>query len=244
MIQAVLFDLDDTLLGNHLDTFLPSYFALLGRYAESIMPRDQFIQELLTCTEITVRNTDPTRTNYEVFWHTFTQRTGLDATTTEQFFDHFYRTEFPQLEQVSQRRPAAQALVDYCLQNGLQVVVATNPLFPTAAIHERLRWAGFSATETPFALVTTMDNMHTTKPHRQYYEEIGRKIGVAPANCLMVGDSWENDMKPAKAVGMKVYWVPADGDIAENPDLLDGCGSMDDLWTAVRNGWLSVISER
>jgi len=38
MIQTILFDLDETLLGNHMDTFLPSYFALLGKHAARYIP--------------------------------------------------------------------------------------------------------------------------------------------------------------------------------------------------------------
>jgi FMN phosphatase YigB (HAD superfamily) len=49
--------------------------------------------------------------------------------------------------------------------------------------------------------------MGTSKPNPAYYREIAEKIGCAPEDCVMVGNEVQNDILPAKRVGMKTFWV-------------------------------------
>ena len=242
MIEAVLFDLDDTLLGNDVDTFVPRYFRLLGAYAAELIPAEQLIPALLVCTRITIQNVDRTRTNDEVFWEAFTARTGLDTAVAEPFFARFYEEVFPQLQAVTVVRPLAPALVQACLDAGLKVVIATNPLFPRAAIEQRLAWAGVPVTQFDYALVTTMENMHATKPHSIYYAEILQCIGCAPDKALMVGDNWQNDIVPAATLGMHTFWMPPTAEPPPDAALLAGWGALDDLYARVQDGWLSALN--
>ncbi|MCZ7668431.1 MAG: HAD family hydrolase [Chloroflexi bacterium] len=181
MIKAVLLDLDDTLVGNHMDTFMPRYFALLSRYAEVYLPPDQFVRVLLTSSQAMIMDSDPALTNREVFWQTFEAQTGLAPAVMEPFFDTFYREQFSALAAVTQFRETAVSLVNFVQQQGYKVVIATNPMFPRQAVLERLRWAGLPADEFNFDLITSYENMHSTKPNRFYYQEILQRIGVAAA---------------------------------------------------------------
>ncbi|MCP5097364.1 MAG: HAD family hydrolase [Chloroflexi bacterium] len=211
MVQAVLLDLDDTLLGNDMDTFMHHYFRLLGEFATALMDKDKFLQELLVCTRAMIMNVDTAVTNRDVFWQTFAQRNDMNnIDELEQFFDTFYREQFPQLEKTTQRYDAAAQLINWCQENDLKVVIATNPVFPTYAIEERLRWAGIPAKEHWYDLVTTYDNMHSTKPHPSYYREILDEIDCPAKAALMVGNDWENDIVPAAECGLATYWIAAD----------------------------------
>lgn len=212
MLKAVLFDLDDTLLGNDMDHFLPGYFALLGQHAERYLSRDRFLQELMTCTEAMIRDVDPALSNRDVFWQHFARRTGLDAVEMEAFFEQFYRHQFHQLRDRTEKRPFAAELVQFCLDHNLDVVVATNPLFPLIAIEARLAWGGLPVDQYNFALVTAYENMHAAKPQPAYYTEILDKIGCAPAEALMVGNDWEADILPARSVGIQTYWLSLAGE--------------------------------
>jgi ribonucleotide monophosphatase NagD (HAD superfamily) len=118
------------------------------------------------------------------------------------------------------------------------VVVATNPLFPQTAIEQRLLWAGVSVSEYEYALVTTMENMHATKPNESYYQEIADHLKLAPEEMLMVGDSWEYDIFPASALGMKTFWIPPDDQPAEDESLLLGSGSLAVFYEQLQNGLL------
>ena len=243
MLKAVLFDLDDTLLGNHMDTFIPRYFGLLGQYAEVYLPRDEFLKTLMTATHVMAANTDPTTTNRDVFWQSFNEQTGLDAQEMEPFFDAFYANQFLALESVMTRRETAVSLINACQSQNLKVVIATNPMFPRPAVEARLKWAGLPVTAFDFDLVTTYENMHATKPQPIYYEEILERIGVASGEALMVGDDWGNDMVPANSIGCYTYWLPMNGEIAPpQDDVVTQYGSLDELYNLVESGWLAQLA--
>ncbi len=242
MIKAVLFDLDDTLLGNDMDKFLPNYFALLGRHAERYLAKNRFLQELMTGTQAMIASVDTAVSNRDVFWQTFQQRTGLNPAEMEPFFEQFYRNVFPQLVATTEKRPYAAPLVQACLEKGLKVVIATNPLFPAIAVEERLAWAGLPVTAFAYELVTAYENMHTTKPHPAYYREILAKIACTPETAVMIGDDWKNDIIPADKVGLHTYWITTDGQRPPDGVAVNGSGSLADLWQQVQNGWLETLA--
>ncbi len=230
-VKTLLFDLDDTLLGNDMDVFLPRYFALLGDYARPLIgSADDLLRELLAGTQAMIRNEDRGLSNREVFWQVFAERTGLDRAEAEAYFNRFYDEQFPSLQEVTELRPWAARTVRRALAEGYQVVVATNPLFPLRAIEHRLAWAGVPVEDHDFALVTSYENMHATKPNPAYYEEILEQVRAEPESTLMVGDDWKNDVIPAAALGMRVYWITA-GE-AEPPvaGVVAGAGTLEQFY--------------
>jgi FMN phosphatase YigB (HAD superfamily) len=240
-IQAVLLDLDDTLLGNNTAAFMQRYFALLGEYARPVMDNDTFLPHLIQATQAAIRNTDPAHTNAEIFWANFEALTGGRRAELEPFFRRFYDNDFANLRPATQVRPAAVHLVRAAFDRNLAVVIATNPLFPATAIEQRLAWAGVPVDEYPYALVTTYENMHAAKPQPAYYREILAAIDCPPQRALMVGDDWKNDIAPAAAVGLYTYWIaPADA-APPDPTLLNGQGSLDVLAELVAGGWLERL---
>lgn len=245
MIQALLLDLDDTLLGNNVETFMRRYFGLLSAYARPLFDADTFLPHLIQATQAMIRNTDPGQTNAEVFWQAFEQLTGGRRAELEPFFSRFYETEFEQLRSSTVARPAAAALVRAATDESRAVVIATNPLFPAMAIEKRLEWAGIPTTEYPYALVTAYENMHAAKPQPAYYREILSVIGCPPEQALMVGDDWRNDIAPAAAVGLHTWWITTDEtSLDENaPDLtlVRGHGTLDALAERVATGWLEQL---
>lgn len=235
-IKAALFDLDDTLLQNNMEQFIPRYFGLLAHYAAPHFEnRDRFLSELLRGTQAMIANTDRQMTNREVFWDTFASRTGRDAPELESFFAGFYERVFPQLEAVTERRPVAVEMVRYCFEQGMKVVIATNPLFPRRAVEHRLAWAGLPVSDYDFELVTTYEIMHAAKPQREYYEEILSHVDVPREQALMVGDDWENDIVPAAEIGLRNYWVTASDMSPPREDVVDAYGTLDDCFCWLRN---------
>jgi HAD superfamily hydrolase (TIGR01549 family) len=242
MLKAVLFDLDDTLLVNDIDRFLPAYFKAISKFAASLMDPQHFMQILLACTEKMIQSTDTAVTNRSVFWQAFHELTGRHGEETEQYFEQFYRTEFPKLAGLTKPQKIARPLIRSAQKAGLKVVVATNPLFPPLAIEHRLKWAGLPSTDMQFDLITTYANMHSTKPQVTYYQEILEKIQVQPDEALMVGDDWENDIVPAAKAGLWAYWLGS-WDDAPNPSLIVGAGTLDDLFESVRDDWQGLVRE-
>ena len=239
MITAVLFDLDDTLLGNDMNLFLPHYFELLGNFVEPIMPKAQFLPQLLASTQAMIEDVDTAVTNRQVFWNHFCHQTGLEQATLESYIEQFYRQEFPKLQPLTQQRPLAKSLVRAAFGNGRKVVIATNPLFPRIAIEERLTWAGVPASAHDYALVTTYENMHAAKPQPAYYREILSVIDCPPQSALMIGDDWENDIEPAAAINLQTYWVCSDEAVPPQPELSTAYGSLGKLKEGLENGRFS-----
>lgn len=53
----------------------------------------------------------------------------------------------------------------------------------------------------------TQDDFDITKPDPRYLERIARACGVDPGECVMVGDRIDNDIIPARQLGMKAVLV-------------------------------------
>ena len=235
MLKAILFDLDDTLLGNPMETFVPSYFQALTHHAARLIPPDRLIPELLRATQAMEANDGHGPTNEETFAAVFYPALGCEPDELKPLFEQFYAQEFPKLRPLTRLLPEARPLVEWALGRGLQVAIATNPLFPRTAIEQRLEWAGVPTTEFDYALVTSYEIMHATKAHPAYYRETCARLGRHPGECLMVGDDWERDIAPAASVGISVYWIAEPGETPPAGDVaLVGRGTLAHLWAWVR----------
>lgn len=237
MLKAILFDLDDTLLGNKTSTFTASYFRLLSEYAAHWLPPEQLMPALLTSSQQVMSQPDPTLTNMEQFWRAFCPQVGKEREEIEPFFNDFYQTKFHEMASSTQFRPLAVEIVDWCSRHGLHIVVATNPIFPAVAIEARLGWAGLPVGQAPFSLVTTMENSYYTKPHAGYYQGILDHIVVEPGDALMVGDDWQNDIAGAARLGVATFWVRNGRALPDDGVRPDGWGELDELQRLLHQGW-------
>jgi len=115
MIRAALIDLDDTLLGNKIDAFLPAYLERLGAHLNEVVPAEQMIPTLLQATRRMTQNRDAGRTLEETFAQAFYPALGVPPQRLRERIDSFYTTEFPKLRELTRRRPEARVLVDSAL---------------------------------------------------------------------------------------------------------------------------------
>ena len=210
MIRAVLLDLDDTLLDNKMEVFLPAYFQKLGDYLSDLLDPSLMLSELLAGTQQMIGNMDPTLTLERVFAEYFYPAVGLQEGPLREHFEIFYRQIFPSLESLTEYRPEARPFVDEIALKGLDLAVATNPLFPYIAVEERLGWAGFDSPEDIFQVITTYEQFHFTKPHPEYYAEILGHLGIAPYKVVMIGDDPMRDLEPARTLGIGTFHLSED----------------------------------
>lgn len=207
VIETVLIDLDDTLLKNDMEKFIPAYLRLLGDYLSDLAPPERIIQEHLAGTRAMLENNDPTLTLQAVFAARFYPSLGLIERDLADRLDIFYRELFATLKPLTKPVRGARRLVEWAIENGLEVVIATNPVFPLTAIEQRLDWAGLNVGEVPLALVTSCEMSHFCKPNLAYYAEILGRLGRSPAQAAMIGNDPQADLNPASDLGMAVFHV-------------------------------------
>lgn len=203
MIDTVLFDLDGTLLPMDQDEFVHTYMTLL---AKSLAPHGYEPKHLVAAvwsgTKAMVENTGEA-TNEEVFWADFCHIFGEDARKDEPLFEEFYATDFAHARKVCGFDAAAAEVIAMLKEKGIRVALATNPLFPAIATRQRIRWAGLKTED--FELVTTYENSRRCKPNPDYYRDVLAELGVEPENCIMVGNDVDEDILPARQLGMKTF---------------------------------------
>jgi FMN phosphatase YigB (HAD superfamily) len=206
VIHCVLFDLDGTLVHFEYDDFLKEYFKAITKAVAALVEPAQFVEALVFSTEAMIRNEDPSRLNSQVFMEDFFQRVSVPEDTLMPVFGDFYANEFAELKNALgvQPHPEARAMLEFLLQEGYDVVIATNAVFPVEAIIERMRWGGIQG--LPYKLITCYETMHFCKPNLKYYEETLEIIGYKPEECLMVGNNMDEDII-AGALGLKTYLI-------------------------------------
>ncbi|HNB51760.1 MAG TPA: HAD-IA family hydrolase [Anaerolineales bacterium] len=214
---TLLIDLDNTLLGNDMDVFLPAYLQRLGRCLAVYAEPGKMIQALMHATQQMIENNHPTQTLKDVFDAHFYPTLHLPYEVPQADLLDFYEHEFGQLRPLTQLRPEAIQLVNEALEKGVRIAVATNPLFPATAIHQRLDWAGLSPAKIPFAHITTYETSHFAKPNPAYYAEILAYLGWPEDPVLMIGDDWELDIQPAHSLGLTGFWIHENGAEAKHP---------------------------
>ena len=232
MIQALLVDLDDTLLENDVGRFIPAYFELLAGELAAFGPKDRILSAILTGTKAMLENEDPERTLAQVFYASFESATGADPDSVAVVLERFYRETYPRLETITRRKEGAAAFLRSAMTQGLAVAVATNPLMIRSAIEHRLAWAGAPTSEFGYALITDVETFHFAKPRPAYFAEALAYLGRLPTEAVMVGNDAGEDLEPAASLGMPVFHVA--GAAADGPPA-------GDLADASR--WLAALAE-
>lgn len=211
MTLTLLLDLDGTLLDNDQNAFFAAFaqtwLAALSRHAEPGALSAGFqagVRAMLL-------NRDPALTLSDAFYRAFLARVpGVAEPALRSDVEVYYREVYPSLEGNTRPRPSAVRLVDWAFSQGYQVAIATNPLFTHFAVQERLRWAGLPAEEYPFVLLSANESFHFAKSPAFYAELMGR-LGWPDGPVLMAGDDLQLDVVPARALGLPVFHVIANG---------------------------------
>lgn len=234
MIKAVLLDLDGTMLPMNQEEFIKIYFGeLCKRFCPILaVDSDTLIKGMWKGTEAMTKN-DGKALNMERFWRVFANECTNDVLKHIKEFDDFYTKEFFNAKNACKYNPVVPETIRVLKQKGYRLIAATNPLFPSVATYNRLKWAG--VTHSDFELVTTYENCTSCKPNPMYYNDIMQKIGLAPNECLMVGNDVSEDVLPCKELGIDIYLI-TDCLINKSESDISSCksGSFKDFLSYVR----------
>lgn len=229
MSFTLLFDLDDTLIDNSMEEFLPAYLKAISSYMAPLVEPSKMIGALLTGTKMMLENHNPECTLRDVFYAYFYPTIGLDHAVIDQAISQFYIDVFPKLQALTRPRPEAVQVVDEAFKRGYQIAIATNPLFPLTAVRQRLAWAGFNPEQHPFAFIPSIESVHFAKPNPACLAEIMAQIGWPEGPVVMIGDDLKNDIQAASNLGIASYWLthenqdaPIDGVVPTAAGNLEG----------------------
>jgi len=227
-----MFDLDGTLLQFSQAEFIDAYFAELGKvFVRLGMDPAASSKAVWAGTKAMILN-DGNMLNAGRFWTVFAEQMRLDARRrleVETACDSFYANEFDAVKSVMTPNDISKRLVRAMSGKGYHVVLATNPLFPACAVETRLRWIGLEPGD--FRLITHYSNSRFCKPNPRYYQEVFEKIGKAPEQCMMAGNSPVEDMS-AGELGAQTFLVT---DCLENEAGAD--------ITAIKRGTLAELED-
>ena len=209
MPLTILSDLDGTLLGTDVNHFFFAFFHELENAIHQKAPNSNVIQQLQYAEDQMIANTNPSLWLKEVFAQHFYEPLGTTEKECEGVLDFYYRNEFPKLQALTQRRPEAAEIANWCQDQGSPLVIATNPVFPTISTRQRLAWAGLR--EDQLAFYSTYDNFHFIKPTLNFYAEcLGRLGWPDDGPVAMLGDDPVHDIQPMEALGCRTFFVTED----------------------------------
>jgi len=95
------------------------------------------------------------------------------------------------------------------LSGGFELSVASNAGSSDAELVKKaLKRVGI---DRFFNSVFTGKELKSKKPELDFYRNLCRNLGTPPGKCLMVGDSLEKDIIPARRAGMQAAWLTEKG---------------------------------
>lgn len=204
-IEALLIDLDGTLVLFDHEKFISEYFKSASTYFPEI-EETTFVRLLAIAEESVRQNNNPNETNIDTFLNVFCPKVSMDREEVLSRFVEFYNKGYDRLQDIVlfQRSKGAIPLLKKAKMREITLVLATNPLFTRTATIKRALFGGINPEEY-FDHITTGENSVFAKPNPRYYSTIAKQIGKSPHLCMMVGNDPEKDIIPAKEVGMKTF---------------------------------------
>ena len=213
MLRAVVFDVDFTLARPGPDLGPEGYRALGARYGLSLDPA---LYEPARAAAVAELKRHPELDHDEEIWVRFTERvivgmggrgdTRAAAVEMERRWVHsahfeLYDDALPVLEMLRKERlligllsNSSRDLDEFVAHHGLVVDAVL-----TSHVHGK------------------------TKPHEAIFRALLERLGVEPAEAVMVGDTVEDDVEGARAIGMRAVLLDREG---RYPEVL---GRLDDL---------------
>lgn len=241
MNLTLLLDLDNTLLDSDMDIFLPAYFQALSEFLQDLVEPELMLSTLLSMTRKMMSNEDPSLTLQQVFDAGFFPMVGMVREELQPRFDQFYEEVFPNLSYLTHSRPEAVEMVKWAMAQGIHLAIATNPLFPLAAIHHRMRWASLPPEEFIFSVVSAYETFHFSKPNPSYFAEVLGRMGWPEGPVVMVGDDVKRDLQGSSALGLPTYWINTTEADAPDGVVIAGHGSIADLRSWLERTDLSTL---
>lgn len=214
-LRAVLFDLDDTLF-DHLGTARAAltatqqqYPALHGLGLDELSARyGELLEELhlqLLAGRLTVAEARQQR--FERLLAPYGVSAAAAGGIGESHYAHYRR-----LRRVL---PGAAELLQALAPDYQLGIVSNNRL---AEQQDKLQQLGLRAL---LPVLVTPEEAGAAKPAPRIFEVALARLGVGPAEAVLVGDSWPADVVGALAAGIRPVWLNRTGAVAPQPGVAE-----------------------
>ncbi|MCO8112646.1 HAD family hydrolase [Acinetobacter lwoffii] len=201
-IQAVLFDLDNTLTHRDLTTqaysrYLAEYYAPTLKQVES----DKII-------EIVRRIDNGGYPKKELLTHGSIGASAAYALLQELSWlnpptiDELAQFWFSQFGRFAVEMPAAEQVLTQLKDEGYQLAIVSNGGHDT-----RLNTIRGLGIETYFDEIISSGLVGFNKPQPEIFQITAERLSVQPAQCLYIGDHPINDVQGATEAGMHALWM-------------------------------------
>ena len=207
MIRAILFDMGGTLDGDGLH-WLERFLALYREFGVNL-PRESIRRafdeaERLSATDETIASAG-FREMIELHVKWQLAHLGLANPQLQQHLVDGFN------DPVRKAVAANERLLAELREHGFELGVVSNGCGNVEKLCADFGYSPF------FSLIVDSRCVGICKPDPAIYIYAAEKLGRAPAEILMVGDSFERDIVPAKKIGMKTAWLHA-GALERCPD--------------------------
>ena len=201
-IQAVLFDLDNTL--THRDLTAQAYSRYLAEYYAPALAQvepDKII-------EIVRRIDNGGYPKKELLTHG-----GIGASAAYALLQELHWLNPPSIEELAQfwfsqfgrfavEMPAAEQVLTQLKDEGYQLAIVSNGGHDT-----RLNTIRGLGIETYFDEIISSGLVGFNKPQPEIFQITAERLGVQPTQCLYIGDHPINDVQGATEAGMHALWM-------------------------------------
>ena len=220
MRKAVFFDLDGTLLSLDMEQFTKMYFSLVetsGFY--DLFGHDG--RKVFGSGIYAILNNTGEMLNRDIFLKVASEGSGAAPDAILRHMDAFYINEFPKIRECARSEDCAIESVRILKEKGYRLILSTNPIFPSIATNERIKWAGLDVND--FEYVSYYDNSHYYKPNLEYFKEILDRTGLKADECYVVGNDILEDMC-AVSLGFEGFLLLDNviGDLGKVPPCVQG----------------------
>ncbi len=152
---------------------------------------DHRVRDIIAGTDITFQEFDDMRIDLA--------RQGLDGNSAA--IKHFGLTKTPWHSEDEVPYPDAKSTLAALIQMGYKLGIIANQKLGTA---ERLENWGL---RQYFDVIVSSAEIGYAKPDKRIFEKALEMAGCTACESVMVGDRLDNDMIPAKALGMRTVWI-------------------------------------
>ncbi len=198
--EAILFDLDGTLLGANNFALGVDFVRKFVRFHRPFLGKLKSIQ-FLHSLRSAIEKGKSTETNFDRGLKIAAQFYGTDSKRADRVLHRALRKIFYAMKSHFFPMKGAKELVDWA-RTKYPLYLATNPVWPLEFVELRLKWAGIPPQW--FKGITHSRRMHSCKPDVDYYTEFLKQEQLTANHCLHIGNDFHKDLI-ARRVGLSVF---------------------------------------